>query len=86
MIVHQKNLIMQQKNLHHLDNLKIKVFLLVKKCHLHIKRKLRRSINMEIKNFNIYNAAINDNNPTKDLRKKKLHKKTISCLNSLTKK
>ena len=50
------------------------------------KRKTQKINNMEIKNFNIYNAAINDNNPTKDLRKKKLHKKTISCLNSLTKK
>jgi hypothetical protein len=50
------------------------------------KTKTQKINNMEIKNFNIYNAAINDNNPTKDLRKKKLHKKTISCLNSLTKK
>ena len=41
---------------------------------------------MDIKNFNIYSAAIHDGNSTKDLRKKKLHKKTISCLNSLTKK
>lgn len=44
---------------------------------------------MEIKNFNIFNTAnhgaLHDNhNPsTKDLRKKKLHKKTISCLNNI---
>lgn len=44
------------------------------------------NINMEIKNFNIYNNPVLENNSTKDLRKKKLHKKTISCLNNLVKK
>ena len=36
---------------------------------------------MEIKNFNIYNAHANNANG-EGLKKKKLHKKTISCLNS----
>jgi hypothetical protein len=41
------------------------------------------NINMEIKNFNIFNAPNENPSVTKDLRKKKLHKKTISCLNSM---
>ena len=39
------------------------------------------NINMEIKNFNIYGSS---NEPT--VKKKKLHKKTISCLNTLGRK
>lgn len=38
---------------------------------------------MEIKNFNIYSSGANENSANKDLKKKKLHKKTISCLNNM---
>lgn len=37
---------------------------------------------MEIKNFNIYNRPTDSGASTGLRKKKKLHKKTISCLNS----
>lgn len=40
------------------------------------------NINMEIKNFNIYGST----NEGPNIKKKKLHKKTISCLNTLGRK
>jgi hypothetical protein len=40
------------------------------------------NINMEIKNLNVYGTSQQQNN----LKKKKLHKKTISCLSSIPQK
>jgi hypothetical protein len=45
-------------------------------------RNQKININMEIKNFNIYSSNTNENTANKELKKKKLHKKTVSCLNN----
>jgi hypothetical protein len=50
-------------------------------------RNQKININMEIKNFNIYSSSNNSEQPgPKDPKKKKLHKKTISCLNNIMQK
>lgn len=52
----------------------------------YVGRNQKININMEIKNFNIYSSTNNEVLSTKDPKKKKLHKKTISCLNNLIQK